>query len=627
MSATGLLHAILIQWANATNLDVAVTEVHEATVDNLASATLIQSVPVNAPGAVQSWTRQNLNAGDTRYYWVRHLNASGIASTYTPASATAGWSATAESVAQVIDPGTELQVKDLGLGVASPTGGGQLAQHLGANGLTGTVVQRFTDTAPTGNFVNYETAAGVSLALIDILGNAQAQTYTASQGFQITGAATAGHYLRHNGTRYVDSAIQPTDMLTQMSVAADSLGVRFVGDVTTPGTGMYYGTDSTGTRGYFQLPVSTKQGRWRYSNNTTIAAPSNGNFRWDSNTTITSVTQMALSVLTDGGVDATNELKQIVVGDQIEIQDLNTAADWVRFTVIAPAPTNNTTWFLFHVQLYEPTSYGGVAPSNNEECLFTVVATAGGAAGGAVSSVSNSDGTLIVSPTTGAVITSLALAHANTWTAAQVINLNTYSRDPTAPVIAGGGTAATTPYILQANDNTNAAMYFNGYGTYGGNFIGTRARLTGGTGGTLNTLAAGNIMFTFGAAGYDGTAYSGVQTQITMRSSNLWSTTDHSTYMTFNVTPSASLTMAEAMRINASGGLSIGNTTDKGIGTLFAQGGLYSADVAAMMHVTTAFNGGATGAAPTLTAGPVAGNPTKWIPIDDAGVTRYIPAW
>jgi hypothetical protein len=39
--------------------------------------------------------------------------------------------------------------------------------------------------------------------------------------------------------------------------------------------------------------------------------------------------------------------------------------------------------------------------------------------GGGVSSVSNSDGTLTITPTTGAVVASLALGHANTWTAAQ----------------------------------------------------------------------------------------------------------------------------------------------------------------------------------------------------------------
>ena len=42
--------------------------------------------------------------------------------------------------------------------------------------------------------------------------------------------------------------------------------------------------------------------------------------------------------------------------------------------------------------------------------------------GGAVSSVSNSDGTLTISPTTGAVVASLALSHANIWSALQTFS-------------------------------------------------------------------------------------------------------------------------------------------------------------------------------------------------------------
>jgi hypothetical protein len=53
------------------------------------------------------------------------------------------------------------------------------------------------------------------------------------------------------------------------------------------------------------------------------------------------------------------------------------------------------------------------------------VRSGGGSSGGgsgAVSSVSNSDGTLTISPTTGSVVGSIALAHANTWTGQQVFN-------------------------------------------------------------------------------------------------------------------------------------------------------------------------------------------------------------
>ena len=40
-----------------------------------------------------------------------------------------------------------------------------------------------------------------------------------------------------------------------------------------------------------------------------------------------------------------------------------------------------------------------------------------------------------------------------------------------------------------------------------------------------------------------------------------------------------------------------------------------------------AFDNGAGSSAGTLTNAPAVGNPTKWIPIDDNGTTRYIPAW
>lgn len=46
-----------------------------------------------------------------------------------------------------------------------------------------------------------------------------------------------------------------------------------------------------------------------------------------------------------------------------------------------------------------------------------------------------------------------------------------------------------------------------------------------------------------------------------------------------------------------------------------------------MIHSNVALTNGAAAAAGTLTNAPAAGNPTKWIPIDDNGTTRYIPAW
>ncbi len=46
-----------------------------------------------------------------------------------------------------------------------------------------------------------------------------------------------------------------------------------------------------------------------------------------------------------------------------------------------------------------------------------------------------------------------------------------------------------------------------------------------------------------------------------------------------------------------------------------------------LMTTKTAFSNFAAGQTATLTNGPTAGNPTKWVPINDNGTVRYIPAW
>lgn len=48
---------------------------------------------------------------------------------------------------------------------------------------------------------------------------------------------------------------------------------------------------------------------------------------------------------------------------------------------------------------------------------------------------------------------------------------------------------------------------------------------------------------------------------------------------------------------------------------------------ATLIGTKTALTNGAGVAAGSLLNSPAAGNPTKWIAINDAGTTRYIPAW
>jgi len=59
---------------------------------------------------------------------------------------------------------------------------------------------------------------------------------------------------------------------------------------------------------------------------------------------------------------------------------------------------------------------------------------------------------------------------------------------------------------------------------------------------------------------------------------------------------------------------------------IFAAGGITTG--ATTLHTTSvALTNGAAAAAGTLSNAPTAGNPTKWVPINDNGTTRYIPAW
>lgn len=69
----------------------------------------------------------------------------------------------------------------------------------------------------------------------------------------------------------------------------------------------------------------------------------------------------------------------------------------------------------------------------------------------AVSNITNSDGTLTVSPTTGAVVASINLAHANTWSALQTFN-------STGDIYLNGGVAWTATY---AGGNTGTSYAIN----------------------------------------------------------------------------------------------------------------------------------------------------------------------
>lgn len=70
----------------------------------------------------------------------------------------------------------------------------------------------------------------------------------------------------------------------------------------------------------------------------------------------------------------------------------------------------------------------------------------------------------------------------------------------------------------------------------------------------------------------------------------------------------------------------IGDQSTASANVSFGGGKIFTGDTV-LHHTSVALTNGAGAATGTLLNAPAAGNPTKWIPIDDNGVTRYIPAW
>lgn len=88
-------------------------------------------------------------------------------------------------------------------------------------------------------------------------------------------------------------------------------------------------------------------------------------------------------------------------------------------------------------------------------------------------------------------------------------------------------------------------------------------------------------------------------------------------------------------KVNTSGHLLAGADNSYDIGAtgatrprnVFVAGNITIGDATALVKSSVAMNNGAGAGAGTITNAPAAGNPTKWIPINDNGTTRYVPAW
>lgn len=172
--------------------------------------------------------------------------------------------------------------------------------------------------------------------------------------------------------------------------------------------------------------------------------------------------------------------------------------------------------------------------------------------------------------------------------------------------------SGTVLHLISA-DNSQCNITVDSFGNGLGNVLvfrnaaGTNVSKTA----TTSTTQVLNLV----AQGYDGSVYA-TGANLSVSAINLWSGTDHGMYWAFNTVPAASVTKTEAMRIQGSGGVSIGTTTDPGIGSLILNGSLLHPTIANGAVATAMSSVGPTGSHATI---------QEWFPIKNAsGVVRYV---
>lgn len=158
----------------------------------------------------------------------------------------------------------------------------------------------------------------------------------------------------------------------------------------------------------------------------------------------------------------------------------------------------------------------------------------------------------------------------------------------------------TGPLIVGSDPGTSAPFRVGGYGLIEC-AAGTQALTVRGASGSswpqasiLSLDQSSGMQFAFGARNVGATAY-------------------------FSLSQETSPT---SLLMQAGTGLGVSFPT----GPVAVGGSVYVHDTT-LLHSSQALNNGAGAQVGTLNNAPATGNPTKWIPVDDNGTTRYVPAW
>lgn len=195
-------------------------------------------------------------------------------------------------------------------------------------------------------------------------------------------------------------------------------------------------------------------------------------------------------------------------------------------------------------------------------------------------------------------------------------NVSQYAAAPAIPGLQVVGSTANLTSFVQARfsgDTTGPLHVF--------------AKSRNATPGSKTIVNSGDSLGRIDWVGDDGVDYDSIAARINAAVDGTPGAGDMPGRLEFYTTADAADTPTERMRIVASGEVYINATAATAGNERLQINGSLSINSNTLLRTYTTFTNGAGAGAGTLTNAPAAGNPTKWIPINDNGTTRHIPAW
>lgn len=370
----------------------------------------------------------------------------------------------------------------------------ETTNNLWINGLTagglgvdtaGKVYGGATTTAGTGltysgNAFNVNTSQNIS-TLSNLTTNGLVTTSGGTGALSVTANGTNGQVLAMSGG-------VPTWIASTTYANGTGISTSFAaGQLTITNTSPLSGLSTS-------FPFSFSNPTLSWIGLATTSQPTAGQMLYSNGTNgLTPVSTTTLTVTPD--LSSSGTLGALVGGSASTLSlNMATAHSWTGLQQFANASstllstngpfyigTTSTTTIIANAT---STFNGGINIPTGKGC-FAINGTCISSGGGAVSSVDNLDGTLTVSPTTGAVVASINLGNVNTWTGRQNFTRASSSQESVFGPLYVGTTSTTT---------------ISGGGTASSSFNGGLRVVTGGIG--VNTLTSCDTIDTDGSGNF-----------------------------------------------------------------------------------------------------------------------------